>query len=130
MERDPTRGLEIPREKNPSRPVATHDRGYAIRAVYRKVDARTDDGGERDRTESVFPEIFEVVVGTGRRISAVCNLQTEDLELDRTPDAPDGAIVWPEDTDTMGRRWRCPVSAALREALGAALRKLRKRGAG
>lgn len=128
LERDPTRGLEIPREKNPSRPVATHDRVDAIRALYEEVDTRLEDGGERERVESTFPEIFEVVVGTGRRIGAVCRLRVEDLELERTPQTPSGAIVWPEDTDKMAKRWRCPISAPVREALESALEKRRRRG--
>jgi integrase len=47
---------------------------------------------------------FEIVVGTGRRISAVCSLRMEDLELDPTERTPWGAIVWPEDTDKMAKR--------------------------
>lgn len=65
--------------------------------------------------------ISEIVVGTGRRISAVCNLRAEDL--DRSKEAPWGGINWPADTDKMGKAWRCPISATVREALEDALRK-------
>ena len=119
LDRDPTRGLDIPKEKNPARPVATHDRVDAIRAVYRKVKMRV---GPR-LVESYLPEIFEIVVGTGRRISAVCSLDIEDLELEETERAPWGAIVWPKDTDKMGKRWRCPISPAVRDALEEATTK-------
>lgn len=128
LDRDPTLGLEIPREKNPSRPVATHDRVDAIRAVADQVNARVEVDGERTRLASTFAEIFEVVVGTGRRISAVCSLRVEDLDPEQTPETPHGAIVWPEDTDKMGKRWRCPISAPVREALESALAKRRARG--
>lgn len=130
LERDPTRGREIPKEKNPTRPVATTDRVEAVREVYRDVEMRLERGGKRERVESYLPEIFEIVVGTGRRISAVCSLRFEDLDLDRTPKAPHGAIVWPADTDKMEKEWRCPVSARVREALDAALRKRRRVGPG
>lgn len=130
MEDDPTRGLELPEEKNPSRPVATHDRVDAIRDVYEQVEMRVEWDGERRMVESYLPEIFEIVVGTGRRISAVCGLREENLELERTPQAPSGAIVWPEDTDKQGRRWRCPISVPVREALEAALRKRPRVGPG
>lgn len=128
LREDPTRGREIPKEKNPSRPVASHDRVDAIREVYRQVTMRVQREGERQEVESYLPEIFEIVVGTGRRISAVCSLLMEDLELDRAPKTPHGAICWPEDTDKEGRRWRCPISKPVREALEAAEWKRRRQG--
>lgn len=124
LERDPTRGLDMPKEKNPARPVATHDRVDAIRSVYHRVQMQV--GGRL--VESYLPEVFEIVVGTGRRISAVCSLRMEDLELDPTERTPWGAIVWPEDTDKMARRWRCPISAHVRKALEAATTKRARRG--
>lgn len=130
LARDPTRGLEIPRERNPKRPIATHDRVDAIREHYRTPTMRLERGGRREKVESYLPELFEVVVGTGRRISAVCSLRFEDLDLDRTAETPHGAIVWPADTDKMGKRWRCPISARVREALDAAIRKRRRVGPG
>jgi len=130
LERDPTRGLEIPKESNPSRPVATHDRVDALRPHLSTPRMEVIWNKKRRKVETYLPEIFEIVVGTGRRISAVCSLRVEDLELDRTPKAPHGAIVWPEDTDKMDREWRCPISAPVREALESALRKRRRVGPG
>ncbi len=130
LERDPTRGLEAPKEKNPKRPVATHDRVDAIREVYHEMKMRVERGGTRETVESYLPEVFEVVVGTGRRISAVCNLRAEDLDLERTPEAPWGGINWPADTDKMGKAWRCPISADVREAVESALRKRQAVGPG
>lgn len=128
LDRDPTRGLEFPREKNPKRPVATHDRVDAIREVYRKITMRVERGGSRETVESWLPEIFEIVVGTGRRISPVCALRMENLQFDRTPRTPHGSIVWPEDTDKMDKRWRCPISETVRGALVSAVAKRRRRG--
>ncbi len=90
LEHDPTRGLEIPRERNPAREVATHDRVDAIRKVYRRVKMRVQRAFKREVVESYLPEIFEIVVGTGRRISAVCSLRVENVELEPTADAPWG----------------------------------------
>ncbi len=123
LERDPTRGLEIPRERNPAREVATHDRVDSIRAVYRQVKMRVQRGFQRVSVESYLPELFEIGVGTGRRIAAIYSLRVEDLDLERTAEAPWGAIVWPQDTDKMRKRWRCPISADVREAIESALRK-------
>ena len=124
LDRDPTRGLKMPVEKNPARPVASHDRVDAIRAVYRDVGMHW-----AGRTvESYLPEVFEITVGTGRRISAVCSLRVGDLNLERTERAPWGAIVWPEDTDKMERRWRCPISAPVGAAFEAAQAKRARLG--
>lgn len=130
LDEDPTRGLDVPKEKNPSRPVATHDRVDAIREVYRQPRMEIIRDGKKQKIETYLPEIFEIVVGTGRRISAVCALRAEDLHLESRPNAPDGAIVWPEDTDKIGKRWRCPISRPVREALVSAQRKRGRVGPG
>ncbi|MFC1531126.1 tyrosine-type recombinase/integrase [Gemmatimonadota bacterium] len=130
LERDPTRGLDVPREKNPKRPVATHDRVDAIRKVYRRPTMRSERAGKRYQVESYLPEIFEVVVGTGRRITAVCSLRSESVDLVPTEEAPWGAIVWPADTDKMGKEWRCPVSQRVADALRAAMLKRGAAGPG
>ena len=123
LEHDPTRGLKIPRELNPNRPVASHDRVDAIRKVYRHVPMRVQRGLRREVVQSYLPELFEIAVGTGRRISAICSLRVEDLDVERTATTPHGSITWSEDFDKMGKRWRCPINADVREALESALRK-------
>jgi len=123
LEYEASRGLKLPREPNPNRPVASHDRVDAIRRVYRQVMMRLQRELNRMWVESYLPEIFEIVVGTGRRISAVCSLRVEDISLDGSPEAPWGAITWPSDTDKMNKEWRCPISSQVREALESALRK-------
>lgn len=95
----------------------------AIRKYYREPRMEIIWHGKRKKVETYLLEIFGIVVGTGRRISAICALRREDLELKEIPKAPHGAIVWPEDTDKMDRRWRCPISTPVREALESALRK-------
>jgi integrase len=128
LEKDPTRGLEIPKEKNPKRPMATDDRADAIREVYRQVSMRVERDGSRSDVESWLPEIFEVVVGTGRRISAVCALRVENVHLEKTARAPYGAITWPADTDKMDRESRAPISATVRKAIEDALEKRKAQG--
>ena len=73
---------------------------------------------------SYLPEVFEIALGTGRRISAVCSLRVEDLDLERNGRTPQGTIVWPEDIDKMGKRWRCRIS----RPCGTRLRLLREQG--
>lgn len=127
---DPTRGYKIVSEKNPRREVATHDRVDAIRRVHGQPTMRLERGITRETVESYLPEIFEIVLGTGRRISAVCGLRYEDLDMRCTARTPHGAIVWPSDTDKMEKEWRCPISEPVREALEMAIRKRRAVGPG
>jgi integrase len=117
LRENPARGYEAPTEKNPRRPVATTDRYQAIRAVSDSVmmDVRWD--GHRHRTRSYLVELLDLAYGTGRRISAICALRYEDLQLERTGGQPHGAIRWPEDTDKMGRETIAPISVSVRAAI-------------
>lgn len=130
LDSDPTAGLSLPIEQNPRRPLATHDRVDRIREHYHKPTMRVERDGRRERVESYLPEIFDVVVGTGRRISAVCKLRVEDLDLGQVKHAPYGRITWPGETDKMGKTWSCPISGATRDALERALVKRGQVGKG
>jgi integrase len=117
LRENPVRGYEAPTEKNPRRPVATTDRYQAIRAVSDSVmmDVRWD--GHRHKKRSYLSELLDIAHGTGRRISAICALRYEDLQLEKTEGHPHGAIRWPEDTDKMGRESIAPVSVGVRAAI-------------
>jgi integrase len=63
-------------------------------------------------------ELLEIVNGTARRISAVCQLRYEDLRLKRNPAKhPFGRIHWPAETDKQGREAIMPIDERVREAL-------------
>jgi integrase len=117
LRENPARGYEAPTEKNPRRPVATTDRYRAIRAVSDGVvmDVRWD--GHRRKQRSYLSELLDLAHGTGRRISAICALRYEDLQLEKTEGQPHGAIRWPEDTDKMGRETIAPISVSVRAAI-------------
>ncbi len=117
------RGYPIPTEKNPRRPVATADRYDALRAVSDQVLMETRWGGQRARCRSYLSELLDIVQGSGRRISAVCALQYQDLRLDKTKGAPHGAIRWPGETDKMGKEWVAPISGRVRAALDRVLKE-------
>jgi integrase len=72
--------------------------------------------GERPR-RSYLTELLVLANGTGRRLSAIRQLRFEDLRLERTPDAPHGALFWPARFDKMGYEGTIPVTAAVREGL-------------
>lgn len=100
---DPTRRFEIPKEQNPSQPVASTDRYEAIRAV-------SDQVGE-------LSDFLDVMVGTGRRLSAVRLLRFEDLDLSSSPAAPHGSIRWRAENDKMGREAVVPMGPGVRVAI-------------
>lgn len=127
LRENPLRGFEPTKEKNPRRAVATRDRYEKIREkagdVTMEVIAIRDGKRTRRKVPTYLPELLDIVVGTGRRISAVCGLRYQDIRLEPAPGAPHGAIVWPEDTDKMGKEWRCPISKETRTALERQLRR-------
>lgn len=115
LREDPTRGLPVPREKNPRRPIATRDRYEALRAVSDRVTTEAHQDGRRVEVRSHLSELLDLAVGTGRRIGAISALRFEDLRLgDGTPH---GSITWPADTDKMGRSSTVPIGPDVRAAL-------------
>lgn len=101
--RSPIAGLRLVKEKNPQRPMATQAQVAALL--------------EAGRGRGYLPQLIVLANGTGRRINAIRQLKWEDVDLERTGAAPYGAIVWPDDTDKMSIRWRCPISAEVRATL-------------
>jgi len=119
MRENPVRGFEAPKEKNPKRPVATHDRFLAIRKVSDQVPMESR-WGKRSELRSYVSELLDIVNGTGRRISAVCKLTYEDLRLAQ---GPHGSIRWPAATDKTGRETIVPISPGVRRAIDRILRE-------
>lgn len=70
LERDPTKRPYVPSEKNPERPVSTRDRVDEIRKFYRKETMRIERAS-RETVESWLPELFQLAVGTGWRITRI-----------------------------------------------------------
>ena len=108
------RGYEVPKEKNPRRPVASTDRYEQIRKMSDQVMMEIRWNGHREPRRSYLSELLDIASGTGRRITAVCSLRYEDLRLGGSPR---GSIRWPADTDKTGRETVTPVNAVVRAAL-------------
>lgn len=119
LSENPVRGFEIPREKNPRRPVATQDRYEAVRAASDRVLMQISHGDEPGTVRSHLSELLDLANGTGRRLSAICALRFEDLRFEQPPH---GAIRWPADTDKQGRESLVPISPAVRAAIERAIR--------
>ena len=72
------------------------------------------------QTRSYLSELLDIINGTGRRLSAVCQLRYHDFRLNV---GPHGSIRWPAETDKMGRETVVPVSENVRGALDRILRE-------
>jgi integrase len=117
LEGDPTRGLPLPVELNPRRPLADAARAAALLAVADRVRMAAADG---KRVRSHFRELLTLARHTGRRISAILNLRWSDWR----PEAkPHGALFWRAAHDKAGRDWLTPVRPEVRDALEALRRE-------
>ncbi len=120
MRENPVRGYEIPTEKNPMRPVASQDRYEVTRTVSDQHAMEIRWNGKRETQRSYLSELLDIVNGTGRRISAACQLRYEDLRLS---DGPFGSIRWPADTDKEGVELVIPISPEVRRVIDGILRE-------
>jgi integrase len=95
---NPLRGVTIPKEKNPQRPVATHD-------VYEKLLSVAAEINPLLRIALVLAE------GTGRRLSAWRQLRWEDVNIE------EGVIRWRAETDKRGYEQVVPMMHVVQKEL-------------
>ncbi len=103
LRENPWFGITLPKEKNPRRPVMTHDEYVKLLEVANQVHPLCELG-------------LIVAEGTGRRISAWRNLQWDDVDFTA------GAIRWRAEHDKKGYEMVVPMSEPVRAALAAAQR--------
>jgi integrase len=123
LKENPVRGFKVPGEANIRRPLASDDRYEATRAKSDAILMEVRWGGHRRVQRSYLSEILDLANGTGRRISAICQLRYEDLCLTPTASAPHGAIRWPGETDKQAKEWVAPIDPTVRAALDRILRE-------
>lgn len=118
---NPLHDIEVPKERNPLPPVASHQRCLATMGHVDTVDPM-----------GRLRAIFSLARRTGWRESAICELRADDILLspDRVRAAPagagmdellvehmpSGAIRWREATDKAGCLFISPISKAARKA--------------
>jgi integrase len=103
LKENPLHGVRLPREKNPKRPVMLHDVYLRLLQV-------------ADQVHPLLKLAVVVAEGTGRRISAWCNLRWDDVDFQN------GSIRWRAETDKTGHEQIVPMTDAVKEALAAARR--------
>jgi integrase len=118
LEGDPTRGLPIPSEPNPKRPVVDSERLDRLLEVADKVQMRDSN---MEVVPSYLYELLVLAAGTGRRIGAILALRWEDWDPDK---ALHGTLRWRAESDKLKRDWLVPVTAEVR-AVFEGLRKKR-----
>ena len=131
IERNPIRSREnFPYEvnKNPRQPVADEAEYQALRAIADQVRTGgwVEQGPDEKRKfvskRAPFLEMLDLAHWTGRRIGAIRQLRFSDLRLERTPDYPDGHIVWPGETDKQGKRRKGALTTEARAAIDRLMR--------
>ena len=100
LKENPLIGIRLPKEKNPERPVMSHD-------VYLKLLEVAP------RVHPMLPLALIVAEGTGRRISAWRNLVWDDIDFEA------GTIHWRAEHDKKGFEQVVVMSDAVRDALSA-----------
>lgn len=114
---DPTRGLTVPVEKNPARPVYDAERCEKLMDVADRVPMLAGFGkygkeGQHSRQErSHLRTILRLAGDTGRRVSSILALEWGDW----TPDLGKyGKLRWRAEEDKVGREWWSPVTPEVR----------------
>jgi integrase len=98
LERNPLKGLPLPREESPKRPVVTQERYEAMLAVAGEVDWRC--------------ELALILAHeTGHRIGAIRKLRWSDIDLERR------VVRWRAEDDKIGFEHVTPLSEAAVEGL-------------
>ncbi|HUG00892.1 MAG TPA: site-specific integrase [Longimicrobiales bacterium] len=118
---NPIRGVPLPSEPNPARPVASRDRYQRLLEQAPAVDPR-----------GAFAAMLEVAWTTGRRLGSIVALRASDLML--TPElvrrgladagkeewlgeAWPAAVRWAAEADKEGVEWIVPIPASLTTSL-------------
>jgi integrase len=114
LEVDPTRGLTLPSEKNPRRPVYDAARCEKILAVAGQVKTRIGWGKQARWERSSLRTLVRLASDTGRRIGSILALQWRDWRPDL---ASYGKLRWRAEEDKLGKEWWAPVTPEVREEL-------------
>lgn len=111
---DPTRGLTLPVEKNPRRPICESDRFDQLLAVADRVQMRIGFGEKAKWEPSYLPTLLRLAGDTGRRISSILALRWSDWQAER---GTYGMLRWRAEEDKVGREWWAPVTPEVRDEL-------------
>lgn len=93
--------------RNVRRPVTTAARYAKVRATAEHVMMTAYVDGKRKRVRSYLPELLDLAMYTGRRLSSILNLRYADYDPDAEDEhgqhLPHGALTWRAEHDKQGR---------------------------
>lgn len=120
LDRDPTRGLDLPTPKDQRRPVCSDELLAGLLEVAPEVTRRVRGDGENEAAETPLRELILVAAGTGARIGSILALRWSDWHPDR---GAHGTLTWRGEAQKNGRTRETPVPPSVREALEAQRRR-------
>lgn len=112
LKADPTLGLKMPRERNPKRPAMSPEVYQKLLEAAQQHKMRVSRGGKT--VLSHLHDLLIIAWNTGRRISAICQLQHGDWlpDLGRY-----GSFRWRADSDKARRETTIPVTRDVRDVI-------------
>jgi integrase len=110
LQADPTRGLALPVESNPKRPVSDDERFERLLAVADSVTTR--QGGHS--VPSYLKDLIILAGETGRRIGSIVALRHSDWLPER---GTYGTLNWRADADKLRKDWFAPVTPLTRATM-------------
>ncbi len=110
LENNPLRGVKLPKEEDPRRPVATYDRFLKLRTAAQQMAATAPQQRGRDRWKR-WELALVLAEATGARIGAISGLRWSDISFD----PPE--IKFRAEFDKRGRDRVVPIPDALAEEL-------------
>lgn len=120
LDRDPTRGLDLPTPRDQRRPVCSDELLAGLLEAAPRVTRRVRGNGENEEAETCLRELILVAAGTGARIGSILQLKWSDWHPDR---GTHGTLRWRGEAQKNGRTRETPVPPSVREALEAQRRR-------
>jgi hypothetical protein len=103
---NPVAGYQVPRTKQPRRPVVTYDRFLKVLEHADAIDP-----------QKLFGGFMMLVEALGWRVSAICVLLASHIDLSESPIAPHGRIFKNPAADKEGAGGWIPMSKSVRSAV-------------
>ncbi|MFI5207423.1 MAG: tyrosine-type recombinase/integrase, partial [Gemmatimonadales bacterium] len=110
LRENPLRGLKLPREEDPLRPIATYDRFLKVREAAQKLAATAPQARGREQWLR-FELALVLAEATGRRIGAIRGLRWSNIQYDLP------TIRWRAEFDKRSREGVIPITQALADEI-------------
>lgn len=116
LDRDPTKGLPLPKVDDPKRPGCSDELLAALLEEAPKVTRRVRGNGKNEEVRTCLRELIVVAAGTGHRIGALVRLRWSDWSPEQ---GRHGTLRWRGEHQKDGRTRVTSVPLSVREALEA-----------